>query len=72
MNIKHFEAGETFAYGEGITLDYDADIALIGVGYGDGLRHALAENRAPMLINGKRAKLLSLCMDQSFVDVTGI
>jgi len=71
-NIKHFKAGETFAYGSGVTLDYDADIALIGVGYGDGLRHELAVNRAPMLLHGERVHLLSLCMDQSFVDVTGV
>ena len=47
-------------------------MATIGVGYGDGLNEALAACHAPVLVHGKRCPLLACCMDQSFVDVTGL
>ena len=71
-NLRCVKAGERFGYGEGIRLDHDAQLALIGVGYGDGLLRTYADAHAPILIRGQRAPLLGLCMDQAFVDATGI
>jgi len=70
--VRPLAAGERFGYGEGHTLDRDGRIAMIGVGYADGLRHDLVRAHAPVLVRGKRAPLLDLCMDQAYIDVTDI
>lgn len=70
--IKHLKAGDTVGYGGKRVLDRDATVATLAVGYGDGLNITLAEKGGPALVRGKRAKLLGTCMDQSFLDVTGI
>lgn len=64
-------AGEQIGYGGAVTLEHDAVIATVGVGYGDGLNPALAAVKAPVLIGGKRCTLLACCMDQCLIDVTG-
>ncbi len=71
-NIRSLKAGDELGYGGACVLEQDAVVATIGVGYGDGLNMALAECKAPVLVNGKRARLLACCMDQTMIDVTGI
>ncbi len=71
-NLRAFKAGDCIGYGNGVTLEKDSLIALVGVGYGDGLMRELAAAKAPVLIGGQRARLVFSCMDQSFIDVTGI
>jgi len=70
--VRAVTADETFGYGKGAVLGHDGQLALIGVGYGDGLLRELVHAHAPVLINGRRAPLVGLCMDQAYVDVTGI
>ena len=70
--ISHRSAGTLLGYSGHLTLDKDSDIAVIGVGYGDGLDPALAEVHAPVLINGVQCPLLVCSMDQSLVDITGV
>ena len=70
--ISHRSAGTVLGYGGHMTLDKDSDVAVIGVGYGDGLDPALADVHAPVLINGVRCPLLVCSMDQSLVDITGV
>jgi len=71
-DIHQRSAGERLGYGDGYLLEKDSMIAMLGVGYGDGLFNRLADAQAPVLVNGKRATLLSSCMDQCFLDVSGI
>lgn len=59
--------GETLGYSDAYILKKDATIGVIGIGYGDGYYKELFNKHVPVLINGKRAKLLLCCMDQSFV-----
>ena len=54
------------------TLDHDADVAIVGVGYGDGLYLPLVEMHGDILVRGERRPLLACCMDQCMVDVTGM
>lgn len=65
-------AGERVGYGKGISLDSDRDIATVGIGYGDGLDESFAGIKAPVLVNGRQARILAVFMDQCLVDVTGI
>lgn len=69
--VKRRHAGDTLGYGRAYTLAHDADIATIGVGYGDGLQSALCAVHAPVLVGGQKCPLLACCMDQAFADVTG-
>ena len=71
-NLRELDAGASLGYGGHFFLDAPAKIATVSVGYGDGLKHELVNLHAPVLVNGQRGRLMYTCMDQCFVDVTGI
>ncbi|MGI5898941.1 MAG: alanine racemase [Christensenellales bacterium] len=71
-HVRTLKAGSRLGYGRGILLEKDSVIAVVGVGYGDGLNQRLAEAGAPVLLGGRRGRLIGCCMDQCFIDVTGI
>lgn len=71
-DVRLRKAGDRLGYGEGYPITEDTKVAMLGVGYGDGLFNKVVAAKAPVLVNGKRAKLISCCMDQCFLDVTGI
>lgn len=71
-NVKQRHAGDSLAYFGKYVLDKDTVVATVGVGYGDGLNEKLVACHAPVLVGGKRCSLLACCMDQCFVDVTGV
>lgn len=70
--LKPRRAGDSLGYGGAFHLEHDAIIATLGIGYGDGLDRGLCTVHAPVLIRGQKCPLLTCCMDQSFVDVTGL
>ena len=65
-------AGDTLGYADAYTMPRDGMVAIIGVGYADGLPPALVQRHASVLIRGRRCPLLACCMDQSLVDVTEV
>lgn len=71
-DIRSRKAGDTLSYGESFRLARDARVGVLSVGYGDGLSTELFTRGVPVLVRGKRAGLLACCMDQSFVDLTGL
>ena len=70
--INELAAGETLGYSGAYTLPRDTTVAVLGVGYGDGLDMRLPQAQAPVLIRGCECPLLCCCMDQAFADVTGL
>ena len=66
-DVRLRRAGDTLGYGGPIRLERDTRIGVLSVGYGDGLDSLLADAGAPVLINGEKARLAAVCMDQSFV-----
>ena len=72
MAVHRRSAGEKLGYGGAYTLEHDADVAIVGVGYGDGLYLPLVEMHGDVLVRGERRPLLACCMDQCMVDVTGM
>lgn len=70
--VRALRAGDGLGYGGRTHLDHDAEVATIAVGYGDGLSEQLCLARGPVLVHGQRRPLLECCMDQAFVDVTGL
>lgn len=71
VGLRELPAGTRLGYGKGIVLERDTRVAMVNVGYGDGLNHRVAAG-GPALVEGKTARFLGCCMDQSFLDVTGI
>ena len=71
VGLRQYPAGTRLGYGQGITLEHDTRVAMVNVGYGDGLNHRVADG-GPALVEGKTARFLGCCMDQSFLDVGDI
>ena len=73
VNFVHeVRAGENVSYDGLWTAPRDTLVAVIGMGYADGLPRN-ATGRAQVLVRGERRPVLGrICMDQCMVDVTGI
>ena len=72
-NVKTIQAGETAGYDRAFKATKPTDIATVSIGYGDGYTRTLGTSgKGEMLVNGKRVPVIAICMDQLFLDVTGI
>lgn len=72
-SVKKLEAGESCGYGLQFTAPCDMKIAVISIGYADGIPRSLSCGRGYVLIDGKKASVIGrICMDQISVDVTDI
>ena len=66
--VKRLPAGERISYGQTYTLERDATVATVPVGYEDGFSRLLS-NRAEVLIGGVRRRVAgTVTMDQIVVD----
>lgn len=71
--VKALRAGECAGYGMAYTAGTDRTVAVLTIGYADGLPRALSGGRGEALLHGRRAPIIGrVCMDQTLVDVTGI
>ncbi len=71
--IKLVKAHETIGYNRKGLLPYDAEIAVVPVGYADGLNRKLGNGRGRMIVNGQYASIIgNICMDMCMIDVTGL
>ncbi len=71
--IKHIPAGETIGYNRKGVAEHDTVIAIIPVGYADGLNRRLGNGRGKLFIGGKPAPVIgNICMDLTMVDVTDL
>ena len=67
--VKRVSAGEGVGYGHTFRLDAPTDIALVPIGYGDGVFRGLS-NKGEVLINGRRYPMVGrVSMDSFGVDV---
>ena len=70
MHILNVPKGDCIGYGNYYVAPRDMNIAVVPVGYADGLPRNLT-NRFECLIKGKRfASVGSICMDEFMVDIT--
>lgn len=73
LQIKDVPKDETVGYGRKGTLDHDARIATIRVGYADGLSRQFGNGKGQVLLNGQSVPFIgNICMDLSMIDITGI
>lgn len=67
--VRKVRAGDGVSYGHTWIADRDTTLALLPVGYADGIFRNLS-NRIEVLINGRRYRNVGrICMDQFVVDV---
>lgn len=71
--VKKVSAHETVGYGRKGVLDRDSEIAVIPVGYADGLSRLLGNGNGYAMINGTKTPYVgNICMDLSMLDVTDL
>ena len=71
--VKHLQPGESAGYGLDYTADREATLAVLAIGYGDGIPRSLSAGRGSVLIRGQEAPIAGrICMDQLLADVTHI
>jgi alanine racemase len=72
LAVREVPFGETVGYGGVWRAQRDSRVAIVAVGYGDGLPRSLP-NGTPVLVRGRRGELVGrVSMDMIAVDVTGI
>jgi alanine racemase len=72
LQINPVKKGHPLSYGRKFVTQRDSLIAVLPVGYGDGLNRGLSNNMS-VLVRGKRAlQVGSICMDLTLIDVTDI
>jgi alanine racemase len=73
LQIRHVPVKETVGYNRKGKLTRASRIAVIPIGYADGLNRRLGNGRGYCLVNGQHAPYIgNICMDISLLDVTGI
>ena len=71
-SLRTLGRGETAGYGHTFTAGEETRIALLPVGYADGLNRLLS-NRGHVLVRGQEAPIAGrVSMDQTMINVTGI
>jgi len=71
--IRIVEAGETIGYGRRGVSNMRLTIAVLPIGYADGLNRRLSNGVGKVLIGESKAPIIgTICMDMCMVDITGI
>ena len=71
--IRMVARGEHIGYGSAPIAKRDTRIAVLPIGYADGLPRSLGNDHGCVLLHGRRAPIISsVCMDQLMVDITDI
>lgn len=72
-SVRTVHRGESIGYGTDFIAQRDMKLAVLTIGYADGLPRRLSDGVGYVLISGKRAPIAGkICMDQTIVDVSGI
>ncbi len=71
--IKMIPAGEPVGYGCADVSDDERNIAIVPVGYADGLNRRLGNRKGNLFIKGRRVSIIgNICMDMCMLDVSGL
>lgn len=71
--VRTVPAGDGVGYGLDGKSDRDRRIAVVTIGYADGVPRSLSCGRGKILVHGKAAPIVGrICMDQMMVDVSEI
>ncbi len=70
--VKTLSPGEAAGYGRAFTAACERTIAVVSIGYADGIPRNGSQTRYALLHGQKVPIVGRICMDQLFIDVTGI
>ncbi|MDD4108649.1 MAG: bifunctional UDP-N-acetylmuramoyl-tripeptide:D-alanyl-D-alanine ligase/alanine racemase [Prolixibacteraceae bacterium] len=71
--VKRVKNNETVGYGRKGIISEEREIAVVPVGYADGLVRRLGNGKGVAFINGKRVPVIgNICMDMVMLDITGV
>jgi len=71
LQIQKVSAGDSIGYNRMSYVARDSRIAILPIGYADGLRRCLSNGVGEVIIGGKRCPIIgNICMDTCMVDVT--
>ncbi|EST51787.1 amino acid racemase [Brevibacillus panacihumi W25] len=71
--VKEIPAGDAVSYGRDYVASRPMKIAVVAIGYADGLPRNALDSQGQVLIHGHRAPIVGkICMDQLMIDVTDI
>ncbi len=72
-SIRTLRGGEAAGYGLAFRAQRETRLALLTIGYGDGLPRELPQRGGRVLLHGRSCPMVGrMCMDQLFVDVTDV
>ena len=71
-NVHDMEPGESCGYGRHFMAEKKTTVATVSFGYADGFLRPLPQDFGPIYLGETRTRYLGICMDQGFVDATGI
>ena len=72
-SVRALAPGESAGYGRAFTARRPTKLAVVAIGYADGLPRDLPERGGEVLLHGHRAPAVGrLCMDQMLVDATDV
>jgi alanine racemase len=71
--IRHIKSEQTVGYSRAGKVSRDSRIAVVPIGYADGLRRSLSRGNWSFIVNGQKAPLIgNICMDTCMIDITDI
>ena len=71
--VRTVEPGETIGYGRKGIAQQAMTIAILPIGYADGLNRRLSNGVGKVLISGVKVPIVgTICMDMCMVDITGV
>ncbi len=71
--IKTIAANDTIGYDRSGIAKNDMTIAIVPIGYADGLKRSLSNGKGSLMVNGKKATIVgNVCMDMCMIDVSDI
>lgn len=71
--VRELQTGESVGYGREFTTTRPSRIAVLPIGYGDGIFRCAMHGGAEAIVRGKRCPIVArICMDQLYLDVTDI
>lgn len=72
ISIRNINKGASIGYGQSHIANKDMTLAIINVGYGDGMMILNDDIIRNVLIQDQKAQIISVAMDQSYIDVTDL
>ncbi len=71
--VKKVQLTETVGYSRKGKIEVESEIAIVPLGYADGLDRKLGNRNGSAFIHGNRADIIgNICMDMLMLDVTGL